>query len=216
MDSTPPAAAKHVIIYTDGGADPNPGKGGYGVVLKYGTVIKELCGGFKMTTNNRMELLAAAIGLEALKQPCHVTLHSDSKYLVDAFLKKSVFKWRRNGWWRTVKDRAKNADLWERIIAASEGHQVTFQWVRGHAGNPMNERCDVLATKGRAQSLLVDEGYLKGDAGEVDSIEPGHPCFQCGTPFVKRASKAPAKQFKGMKTADWHLHCPGCQAVLFA
>jgi ribonuclease HI len=166
MDDAPkiesqPSLAK-VVIYTDGAAEPNPGPGGYGVVLMSGGHRKELSGGFRLTTNNRMELLAVIVGLESLKRPCAVTIYSDSKYVVDSVERGSVHRWRKNNWFRTKTDRAKNADLWERFLAAYEKHKVRFKWVKGHAGIVENERCDVLAVAA-AQSAgsLIDDGYLK-------------------------------------------------------
>ena len=136
---------KHVDIYTDGACRGNPGKGGWGAILIYGKNKKEMSGGERQTTNNRMELMAAISGLEALKEACKVTLYSDSKYLVDAFLEGWVESWRQHGW-RRGKDPLKNPDLWERLYALVEKHEVEFIWVKGHDGHVYNERCDQLAT----------------------------------------------------------------------
>ena len=155
-----PGASKVVTIYTDGGCLGNPGPGGYGVVLIYGTKRKELSGGFRRTTNNRMELMAAIRGLEALKHPCRVTLYSDSEYVVNAMKQGWARRWRDNGWRRNKKDKAVNPDLWERLLQLCETHQVSFQWVRGHAGTPENERCDELAqAAARGEHLAVDQHY---------------------------------------------------------
>lgn len=141
-----------VEIYTDGAARGNPdGPGGYGCVLRYvdtkGTVHeKELSEGFEKTTNNRMELMAAIAGLEALVKPCSVKLYSDSKYLVDAFNQHWIDSWIKKGWKRGKNEEVKNPDLWKRLLAAKEPHDVEFIWVKGHAGHEMNERCDALAT----------------------------------------------------------------------
>lgn len=153
---------KHVSIYTDGGCRPsNPGPGGYGIVLNYNGQRKELSGGFRWTTNNRMELLAAIIGLEALKQPCQVTLYSDSKYLVDAMTAGWAKRWQSQGWRRNKKgEKAKNPDLWARLLDAAKRHKIDWQWVRGHSGITENERCDQLATQAaQGQNLPIDEGY---------------------------------------------------------
>lgn len=151
---------KTVVIYTDGACSGNPGAGGYGVVLLYGGKRKEMSEGYRLTTNNRMEVLAVIKGLEALKEPCQVTLYSDSKYVVDAIEKGWVKKWKANGWYRTKKEKASNVDLWERLLVQLERHQVTFQWVKGHADNPENERCDELARGAiAAGNLLEDENY---------------------------------------------------------
>ena len=148
-------------MYTDGGCRPsNPGPGGYGVVLLYGDHRKELSGGFRLTTNNRMEIMAAIIGLETLKTPCNVTLHSDSKYLVDAMSKGWAKKWQAKNWQRNYKEKAKNPDLWQRLLTAVVHHKVQFVWVKGHSGIAENERCDELATHAAQQpNLPSDEGY---------------------------------------------------------
>jgi len=136
---------KKVSIYTDGACSGNPGPGGWGAVLLYGSQKKELSGGEAETTNNRMELQGAISALEALKEPCGVELYTDSQYIVNAINQKWVYQWRANGWMRTKKDPAKNPDLWERLLGLLETHQVTFHWVKGHADNPYNNRCDELA-----------------------------------------------------------------------
>ena len=136
---------KNVTIYTDGACSGNPGPGGYGAVLLHKSHRKELSGGEAQTTNNRMEMLAAIVGLEALKEPCQVALYSDSKYLVDAIEKGWAKRWQQNNWMRNKKDPALNPDLWERLLALLDKHKMTFHWVKGHAGNPENERCDELA-----------------------------------------------------------------------
>ena len=136
---------KAVEIYTDGACSGNPGAGGYGVVLLYGSARKELSEGYRLTTNNRMEVLAVIKGLEALKEPCQVTLYSDSKYVVDAIQKGWAKKWQANHWMRNAKEPALNSDLWEQLLGLLGQHDVTFHWVKGHAGHPMNERCDQLA-----------------------------------------------------------------------
>jgi len=137
---------KQVEIYTDGACSGNPGPGGYGVILSYNGREKELSGGEEMTTNNRMELTAAIVGLEALREPCTVTLYSDSKYVVDAINKGWAEKWHDNNWMRNSKEPALNPDLWEQLLGLTMEHEVTFVWVKGHAGHPQNERCDKLAT----------------------------------------------------------------------
>jgi ribonuclease HI len=153
---------KQVRLYTDGGCIHNPGPGGYGVVLLYDSHRKELSGGYRKTTNNRMELFAAIAGLEALKEPCSVTLCSDSQYLVHAMQKGWARRWQQNGWRRSNKEKAINPDLWERLLELCAIHKVQFEWVRGHAGHSENERCDLLATSAaRGSNLAVDEGYEK-------------------------------------------------------
>ena len=137
---------KHVDIYTDGACRGNPGRGGWGAILVYGGVEKELSGGEPLTTNNRMELMAAIAALEALREACDVTLTSDSKYLTDAINKGWLESWKKNGWKKADKKPVLNIELWERLDALLNKHTVSFVWVHGHAGHAYNERCDVLAT----------------------------------------------------------------------
>ncbi len=137
---------KQVEIYTDGACRGNPGPGGWGAVLVFHGIEREMSGGEPMTTNNRMELLAAISALAALKEPCRVTLTSDSKYLVDAVTLGWAESWRAHGWKKSDRSPALNVDLWEQLLALLERHEVTFVWVKGHDGHPYNERCDRLAT----------------------------------------------------------------------
>jgi ribonuclease HI len=151
---------KNVSIYTDGACIGNPGPGGYGVVLIYGCHRKELSGGFRLTTNNRMEMMGAIIGLEALKDCCRVKLYSDSAYLVNAIEQGWAERWRANGWRRNKKERAVNSDLWARLLDVCEKHDVEFIWVKGHAGIAENERCDRLSFQAASQrGLPADDGY---------------------------------------------------------
>lgn len=136
---------KEVEIYTDGACRGNPGRGGWGAILVYGRHEREMSGGEALTTNNRMELLAAIESLSALKERCAVTLYSDSKYLVDAFNEGWVDSWREHGW-RRGREELKNPDLWQRLYELSCLHEIKFVWVRGHNGHSYNERCDRLAT----------------------------------------------------------------------
>jgi ribonuclease HI len=153
---------KHVSLYTDGGCINNPGPGGYGAVMLFGPHRRELSGGFRMTTNNRMEILAAIVGLEALKEPCRVTLFSDSQYLVNSIQKGWALRWQANGWMRSNKEEAINPDLWERLLKLCKIHKVRFEWVRGHVGHRENERCDQLAAEAaRGSHLAIDMGYEK-------------------------------------------------------
>lgn len=149
---------KKVEIYTDGACSGNPGPGGYGAILKYNGQEKELSGGYKQTTNNRMELMAIIVGLESLKEKCRVDLYSDSKYIIDAVNQGWAKRWRQNGWMRNKKDAAKNPDLWEHLLDLLEKQSVTMHWVKGHAGHPENERCDRLAVQAAAGTdLLTDQ-----------------------------------------------------------
>lgn len=155
----------NVTLYTDGAARGNPdGPGGYGAVLQFvdknGTLHeKEMSAGYVRTTNNRMELMAAIVGLEALNRPCHVDLYSDSKYVVDAFNQHWIESWVKHNWIRPKTGPVKNTDLWKRLLAAMEPHEVVFHWVKGHDGHPENERCDRLATTAAdGNDLLNDPG----------------------------------------------------------
>ncbi len=136
---------KQVEIFTDGACSGNPGKGGWGAILRYMGNERELCGGSPDTTNNRMELTAVIEALCALKEPCAVTLTTDSKYVVDSIEKGWVYSWQRNGWRKADKKPALNVDLWEALLPLLKKHTITFVWVKGHAGHPENERCDTLA-----------------------------------------------------------------------
>ena len=140
---------KFVEIYTDGACSGNPGAGGYGVILRYKGQEKELSGGEAHTTNNRMELMGVITGLSALKEPCEVKLYSDSKYIIDAINQGWAKKWKANGWKRSKNEPALNSDLWAKLLDLLEKHNVTFIWVKGHAGHPENERCDTLAVMER-------------------------------------------------------------------
>lgn len=151
---------KRVIMHTDGACSGNPGPGGYGTVMQFGNRRTELSGGFRRTTNNRMELLAVIIGFEALKHPCAVTVYSDSKYVVDAVNKGWARRWRANGWRRNKREKAENPDLWARLLDFLDTHNVEFRWVRGHADDEGNERADALAvTASTGKNLAADEGY---------------------------------------------------------
>ena len=136
---------KKIEMFTDGACSGNPGPGGWGTILRFGTVEKELSGGESMTTNNRMELTAVIRGLEALKEPCRVTVTTDSRYVVDGMEKGWAKGWRARGWVQSDKKPALNPELWGRLLDLLEQHEVTFRWIKGHAGHPENERCDQLA-----------------------------------------------------------------------
>ena len=150
-----------LIVYTDGSARGNPGPGGYGVVMQWGNTVKELSQGYRLTTNNRMELLAVIVALESLTRPgVDVVIYSDSAYVVNSVEKKWVFGWAKKGY-----AGKKNADLWDRFLKAYKKHQVKFVWVKGHADNPGNNRCDVLATMAAdSRDWLEDVGYERAQA----------------------------------------------------
>ncbi|MBT6060973.1 MAG: ribonuclease HI [Anaerolineae bacterium] len=151
-----------VLVYTDGGANPNPGPGGYGVVIRNKEKRKELSGGFRLTTNNRMELLACIKGLESLTEKSDVILFSDSQYVVNAIEKGWAKNWRAKNWKAKKGELRTNHDLWKKLLSVYEKHDVEFRWVKGHAGNMDNERCNQLASQmARRRNLPVDEGYEK-------------------------------------------------------
>ena len=217
---------KKVTIFTDGAAIPNPGNGGYGVVLRFGEHSKELSGGF----HNRMELMAVIVGLEALKQPCQVQLHSDSKYIVDAINGESAFRWRANDWMMNPSktNPAKNSDLWERLPTALEKHDVQMIWVKGHAGIEDNERCDQLASAACQLSDLPDDPGYDGEARSIASspqdgqpkyrkktkiIEVGQPCRKCNTPVIKQVPKKKTVKPGQSFYCAWYLFCPRCETI---
>jgi ribonuclease HI len=206
---------RSVEIYTDGGCEPNPGPGGYGVVLLHPKTKQraEASGGFRLTTNNRMEIFAAIAGLEMLKQPCKVTLYSDSQYLVDSIMKGWAVAWKKKDWWLNNKERAKNIDLWQKLLPLCETHQVEFRWVKGHTGNLENERCDQLSMTALHQpNLPADEGYENKPEteGERPKLQEGEPCRKCSTPVIKQK---PRKRPKGNYYFEYYLYCPKCQAT---
>jgi ribonuclease HI len=204
-----------VMIFTDGACDGNPGRGGYGVVILEGESRRELSRGFRLTTNNRMELLAAVVGLEALHEPSIVTLYSDSRYLVDAINQGWVSGWKDAGWVRKGGKRVPNADLWTKLLALTGVHKVTFEWVKGHSGIRDNERADTLSYAAiEDDDLLDDEGYL--DRLELEKVAPsiiteeGQPCRKCGTPVIKKTPKSKRKPDQAY-FYEYYLFCPGCE-----
>jgi ribonuclease HI len=164
-----------IVVYTDGGCAGNPGPGGYGVVILDGKKRIELAQGFRLTTNNRMELRACIVALDTLSAPSDlIIVHSDSRYVVNGISKGWARKWRANGWMRTKSDAAENADLWSRLLDLCDKHQVRFVWVHGHAGNQENERCDKLATDAaQGPDLKEDYAYVRGRTrfGECPATE---------------------------------------------
>ena len=154
-----------VCLYSDGSSRGNPGPGGFGTILRYTnsegkTFEREISQGYTNTTNNRMELLGVITGLEALKRPCEVEVHTDSQYVVKAFNQHLIEGWLNRYWKNAKKEPVKNIDLWKRLLAAKEPHLVTFHWVKGHAGHPLNERCDELATAAADGSgKISDDGF---------------------------------------------------------
>lgn len=189
---------KQVTIHTDGACAGNPGPGGYGVVLRYRDKVRELTGGARLTTNNRMEVLAAVVGLEALTERCAVTLHSDSRYLVDAMSKGWAARWRANGWLLGKRAPARNADLWARLLDLCAVHDVTFVWVKGHAGEPDNEHCDALAERAARQpDLPADTGYEDAKLAPPLSRADGPPPESDPDPYVAYQPAPPFDHAEG-------------------
>ena len=149
------ATLKHVDLFTDGACSGNPGPGGYGTILRYNGAEKEMSDGEASTTNNRMELTAVIVGLAALKETCDVTVYSDSKYVVDGIQKGWAQSWKRNGWRKADKKPALNVDLWEILLPLTETHTMHYHWVKGHAENEYNNRCDALAVAAREKFAPV-------------------------------------------------------------
>ena len=163
---------KEIVIYTDGACSGNPGPGGYGCVLRYNKNRRELSGGFCKTTNNRMEIFAALKALDTLKYPCKVKLYSDSKYLVNAIEKGWAKRWKAQNWMRTRTERAKNHDLWKKMLSLCDIHQIEFIWVKGHASNEENNRCDELAVEACSKpDLPIDTGYEEETRVEENQLE---------------------------------------------
>jgi ribonuclease HI len=166
-DKSAPVPENTVIVYTDGGSLGNPGPGGYGAVMLYSGERKELSGAFRLTTNNRMEMMACIVALRELKTPSSVIMYCDSKYVVDGMTKGWAVRWRSKGWMRTKTEKAKNVDLWAELLNLCERHNVEFRWVKGHAGVAENERCDFLVNREQARTNLpADEIYEKEIAGK--------------------------------------------------
>jgi ribonuclease HI len=223
---------KHVSIYTDGCARGNPGPGGYGVVLLFGEHRKELSGGFRLTTNNRMEVLAAIAALAALKEPCRVTLHTDSEYLV--YGAASAETWKKQGWrlHPPKTKRAANRDLWNRLLTLCRMHEVTFEWVKGHASEAENVRCDRLANEAAAgRNLAADQVYETENPAERPFTEEellrmaaanpqekitreGQPCRKCGHAVERRVPRPRAKQ--RAYRYEYYFLCPRCRTMYLA
>lgn len=219
-----------INLYSDGGAEPNPGKGGFGVIMSYKGIKREFSQGYEFTTNNRMELMGVIHGLERLKTKSVVNIFTDSRYVIDGIEKGWAQRWKSKNWYRTRTEKAINCDLWDRLlilILAQE--KVTFNWIKGHAGHLENERCDELALAAlNGNNLLVDAGYkpnqVQGDKKEDEEHIPGSfknskvnaegdPCRKCGTTVVKKPTKK--KLLKPGQTYfyEYFLLCPGCKTM---
>jgi len=221
-----------VNLYSDGGAEPNPGKGGFGVIMSYKGIKREFSQGYELTTNNRMELMGVIYGLEKLKTKSVVNVFTDSRYVIDGIEKGWAERWRSKNWYRTKNEKAINYDLWDRLLNLISAQQkVTFNWIKGHAGHLENERCDELALAAlNGDNLQIDKGYqptqIKNDEfTEGDYIKPserkikvnksGDPCRKCGTSVVKKPTKK--KEAKPGQTYyyEYFLLCPSCKTMYF-
>lgn len=218
-----------VDLFSDGGAEPNPGKGGFGVIMSYKGNKKEFSQGFLMTTNNRMELMGVIYGLEKLKTKSIVNVFTDSQYVVNGIEKGWALKWKSKNWYRTNTEKAINFDLWDNLLTLiSKQEKVTFNWVKGHAGHPENERCDGLAMEAlNGDNLLIDEGYQPNEisGGDPDKSytsnnkknlkvnKEGDLCRKCDTKVVKKQTKK--KEAKSGQTYyfDYYLLCPTCKTM---
>jgi ribonuclease HI len=208
-----------IDLYSDGGAEPNPGRGGYGVIMSYKGRKKEFSQGFLFTTNNRMELMGVIGGLEKLKTKSVVTIYTDSRYVIDGITKGWAQKWQSNNWVRKKNKKAINHDLWAKLLVLiAMQHEVKFNWVKGHDGHKENERCDELANLAlNAENLLEDKGYEPDEDISTNNdlkvkFEAG-TCRKCGTPVIKKESKK--KPLKPNQTYyyEYYLLCPSCKTI---
>lgn len=218
-----------VSIYSDGGAEPNPGKGGFGVIMTYKEHTKEFSQGYLLTTNNRMELMGVIFALEKLKKSSIVNVYTDSQYVVNGITKGWAEKWKSNNWFRTRTTKASNYDLWDRLLnLISTNQKVTFNWVKGHAGHKENERCDELANLAlNGKDLLEDFGYeptkeeiytsnhseqKEHNYGKKKILNEGDNCRKCNTQVIKKQPKKKPKPSQEYYF-DYYLFCPVCKTM---
>lgn len=219
-----------IHLYSDGCAEPNPGKGGFGVIMIYNGKRKEFKQGYVLTTNNRMELMGVIYGLERLKTKSIVNVFTDSRYVVDGITKAWAEKWKSKNWFRTKNKMAMNHDLWERLLnVIAEQHEVNFNWVKGHAGHPENERCDELAGSALNDDIALIEDLGYNDQEKTDQptkliksfdknikvkIENvGDSCRKCGTPVVKKLPKKREIKPDQSYYFEFYLFCPHCKTM---
>lgn len=219
-----------VNIYTDGGAEPNPGKGGFGVIMTYKGYRKEFSQGYLLTTNNRMELMGVIFALEQMKVPSIINVYSDSKYVVDGISKGWAEKWKSKNWFRTGTEKAINYDLWARLLELiSKQKSVTFNWVKGHDGHTENERCDQLANLAlNGNQLLEDSGYspttevssnVENNDEAVQShikrkiLNEGDSCRKCDSPVIKNMTKKKTLKPNQNYYFEYYLLCPNCKTM---
>jgi ribonuclease HI len=218
-----------VTIYSDGGAEPNPGKGGFGVIMSYKGIKKEFSQGYALTTNNRMELMGVIYGLERLKTKSIVNVFTDSQYVINGIEKGWAERWRSKNWYRNNNDMAINYDLWDRLLLVIATHEkVKFHWVKGHAGHIDNERCDELAFSAlKSDNLLNDTGYesnmrqtehgegslLSESFKNVKIKEEGDLCRKCGAKVIKKQTKKKTVKPGQTYYFDYYFLCPGCKTM---
>ncbi len=217
-----------IDLFSDGGAEPNPGIGGFGVIMSYKGKRKEFFKGYKLTTNNRMELMGVIFGLMQLKTKSNVEVYTDSRYVVDGITKGWAQKWKLNNWKRDKNHKAINIDLWDQLLNLIQEHTVKFNWVKGHDGHPENERCDYLANLGiNSKELLEDDGYkpqgvnedISEDSNDSDSSakteKEGDPCRKCNTTVIKKITKKKNPKSGQTYYFDYYLLCPSCHTMYF-
>lgn len=204
-----------INLYSDGGAEPNPGKGGFGVILSYKGVQKEFSQGYLFTTNNRMELMGVIYGLERLKTKSIVNVYTDSRYVVDGIEQGWAKKWKSQNWYRTKNEKAINNDLWDKLLnLITIQEKVTFNWVKGHAGHTENERCDELALQAlNENNLLEDEGYKPNELPITKILVEGDFCRKCNTKVVKKQTKKKVPKPDQTYYYDYYLLCPNCKTM---
>lgn len=205
----------HIELYSDGSADPNPGKGGYGIILRYKGISKEFSCGFSLTTNNRMEIMGVVRGLEMLKTKSIVEVYTDSSYVVKAVTENWFDGWIKKGWKTSTGSQVQNIDLWKRLILMLEKHSVNFNWIKGHAGHPENERCDQLAKLSYTNSscLCADDGYEPERKAPNKITKEGDLCKKCLTPVVKVVPKEKSKKKDRAYHYEYYLLCPNCRTM---
>ena len=203
-----------IDLFSDGAAEPNPGKGGYGIILSWEGIQREISQGFKMTTNNRMELLGVIVGLENLKTKAHVNVYTDSRYVIDGIEKGWAKKWKENNWYRNKKEKAINIDLWERLLdSISKNEEVIFHWIKGHNGHTENERCDWLATQAiLSENLLDDEGFeiQKNSDTSGKITKEGDLCRHCNVPVIKVIPIKRKLKPNQSYYFEYYMQCPQC------
>ncbi|MEO6732318.1 MAG: ribonuclease HI [Ferruginibacter sp.] len=217
-----------IDLYSDGGAEPNPGKGGFGVIMSYKGNKKEFSQGYQLTTNNRMELMGVIFGLERLKTKSIVNVYTDSQYVVYGITKGWAEKWRLKDWYRKQNSKAINHDLWARLLTLISNHEVKFNWVKGHDGHKENERCDVLADIAlNSENLREDLGYepqekllsassqvyLQGNSKGRKIENENDLCRKCGTPVIKKQPPKKAVKPNQSYFYEYYLYCPSCKTM---